>query len=88
MCDLKQGANLHNSVSLGCTFEGVKSFTILGVDLSNAKHTSQEINNTVIAGNREYRESMILKATVISRMDKMKHYKTLVRPVITNESET
>ncbi|KAJ4433382.1 hypothetical protein ANN_15641 [Periplaneta americana] len=71
------------------TFEGESHFRYLGVIINNNCDVSGCVNDKIQAGNRAYYANLpLFKNQLLSRMTKIKVYKTVVRPVVTFGSET
>jgi hypothetical protein len=71
------------------TIERVKCFNHLGTILNSKNMVTEEINRRIIAGNRAYFANMkLLKSTLLSRHQKVKLSKTLIRSAVTYGVET
>jgi len=70
-------------------FERVDSFTCLSSLVTRDNNFSEEITNRLIAANRLYfRLKCQLKSLLLSKKTKMFIYGTLVKPLLTNATET
>ena len=73
----------------GVTYEGVTEFIYLGTLISNDNSVQNEIQRRILAGNRTYFAAISLfRDRLLSRVTKIKLYKTLIRPVVTYGAET
>lgn len=69
------------------TFEEVNTFNYLGVTVGQAG--KNRVKERILKGNQAYgRNKTLLKSKTISKITKIKIYKTLIRPVITYAMET
>lgn len=68
-------------------FENVASFMYLGIN-SNNKVTVEEIKRRIMLGNCVYFSNVkLIRSKLVTWSTKMKVYKTLILPVMTNGSE-
>jgi hypothetical protein len=65
-------------------FEIVKAYTYLGTVLTNKNELRPEIEKRITNSNRAYYALLpVLKSQLALRAEKVKIYKTLIRPVVT-----
>ena len=70
-------------------FESVNDFTYLGVKINNEGSSSEEINNRIMIGNKAYYANLkLIKSGLLTKLTKLKLYKTLIRPVVTYSAQT
>jgi hypothetical protein len=73
----------------GVPYEGVTKFIYLGMLISNDNDVQKEIQRLILAGNRTYFAAISLfRNRLVSRVTKIRLYKTLIRPVVTYGAET
>jgi hypothetical protein len=71
------------------TFEHASSFKYLGSIVNETHKIQQEIQSRIAAGNRAYHANKkLLTNKLLSKNSKMSVYKAIIRPVVTNGSET
>ena len=71
------------------TFENVDSFVYLGSEINNRNKLSSDIQRRIMAANRAYfANRKLITSQILSRKTKIRIYKTLIRPVATDGSET
>lgn len=63
-------------------FEGVKEFVYFGSSLNNSTNMTEEIKRRIMASSRAYYANITLfQSNLLSKITKMKLYKTLIRLV-------
>jgi hypothetical protein len=73
----------------GVTYEGVTEFIYLGTLISNDNSVQKEMRRRILAGNKTYFAAISLfRNRLLSRVTKIRLYKTLIRPVVTYGAET
>ena len=72
----------------GQRFEIVDHFKCLRSLLTSKNEMSEEIRGRIIAGNRYYSLKQIFKSKTVSRIAKIKTYKTILKPIVMFGSET
>ena len=73
----------------GVTYEGGAQFIHLGKLISNDNSVQKEIQRRILAGNRtNFAAISPFRYRTLSRATKIRHYKTLIRPVVTYGAET
>jgi hypothetical protein len=73
----------------GVTYEGVAEFIYLGTLIGNDNSVQKEIQRRILAGSRTYFAAIsLLRNRLLSRANKIRLYKTLIRPVVTYGAET
>jgi hypothetical protein len=73
----------------GVTYEGVAEFIYLGMLISNNNSVQKEIQRRILAGSRTYFAAISLfRNRLLSRVTKIRLYKTLIRPAVTYGAET
>jgi hypothetical protein len=70
-------------------FEHVENFNYLGSNLNADNKMNIEIAERIVKGNKEYcANAKLTKSKFLKRNTKMKIYKTVIRPIVTDSSET
>jgi hypothetical protein len=68
-------------------FEHVKEFSYLGSQVNQTNSISSEIQTRILRGKRCYHAyGKLMKSRALNRSSKLKIYKSLIRPVVTNKS--
>jgi hypothetical protein len=82
--------NENKNVKMGTyNFEIVKDYTYLGTVLTNKNELRPEIEKRITNANRAYYALLpILKSQSVLRTERVKIYKTLIRPVVTYGAES
>jgi len=71
------------------TFEAVQSFQYLGNIIGNTNNNNKCIKERIMMGNKTYNANrQLVNSSFISRNSKLQIYSTLVRPVVTYDSES
>jgi len=82
----------HNDEHLYCgqhKFEHVKEISYLGSQMNQTNSISSEIQARILSGKRcYYAYAKLMKSRALNRSSKLKIYKSLIRPVVTNRCET
>jgi len=80
----------NTSVSVGAgSLEWVKSFKYLGATLTEDNSESTEISARILSANRSYFSlAKVLGNRLLSRRNKLRIYKTIIRPVVVYACET
>ena len=69
-------------------FEHVKELSYLGSQLNQTNSTNSEIQARILSGNRCYHSyGKLMKSRALNRNSKLKMYKSLIRPVVTDGCE-
>jgi hypothetical protein len=69
--------------------EQVKSFKYLGTTVNGNNSIEEEIKGRIFVGNKAfYANQDLFKSKLLTKNSKLRMYKTLVRPVVTNACET
>ena len=72
----------------GVTYKGVAEFIYLGTLISNGNSVQKEIRRRILVGNRTYFAAISLfRNRLLCRATKIRLYKTLIRPVVTDGAE-
>jgi uncharacterized protein involved in tellurium resistance len=85
----RKSYNENENVKIGTyNFEIVKDYTYLGTVLTNKNELRPEIEKGITNANRAYNALLsLLKSQSVRRAEKVKIYKTLIRPVVTYGAE-
>jgi len=71
------------------TLEAVQSFQYLGNIIGNTNNNNKCIKERIMMGNKAYYANrQLVNSSLISRSSKLQIYRTLVRPVVTDGSES
>jgi 5-hydroxyisourate hydrolase-like protein (transthyretin family) len=89
MTVLRKPYNENENVKIGTyNFEIVEDYTYLGTVLTNKNELRPEIEKRITNANRaHYALLPLLKSQSVCRAEKVKIYKTLIRPVVTYGAE-
>jgi len=80
--------SFRNAIINGVTYEGVTEFIYLGTLISNDNIVEKEIQRHNVAGNRtNFAAISLFRNRLLCRATKIRLYKTLIRPVVTDGAE-
>jgi hypothetical protein len=73
----------------GGTYEGVTEFIYLGTLISNDNSVHKEIQRRILDSNRtNFQAISLFRNRLLSRANKIRLYKTLIRPIVAYGAET